>query len=86
MRRYPTDNEARQLILDATLRLYQRGLLAGVDGNWSVKVSKHTLWCTPSGGSKAALAADDLVTAHLRGRVLAGHRTPSSEFLFRSRH
>lgn len=76
---YPSDHEARQAILSAGARLYQRGLVAANDGNLSVRVGPDALWVTPSGVSKGAMREDMLVKMDLDGRIILGRWKPSSE-------
>lgn len=61
-------------------RLYEKGLIAGADGNVSAKdpVSGNIL-ITPSGVHKGFLCADDLLCIRPDGEVLAGKGRPSSE-------
>ena len=60
-------------------RLYERGLIAGPDGNVSARLGPDRLLVTPAGLSKCDVAADDLVELDLGGGVVAGRRAPSSE-------
>lgn len=61
-------------------RLYEKGLIAGADGNVSARdpVSGNIL-ITPSGVHKGFLREADLLTVDLEGHVLAGEGRPSSE-------
>ncbi|MCI9118122.1 MAG: class II aldolase/adducin family protein [Flavonifractor sp.] len=79
MSAYPTDREAKTLLLEAGRRLYERGFVASNDGNMSVLVSAGTLWTTPTGVSKGFMTEDMLVKTDLAGTVLEGTRKPSSE-------
>ena len=76
---YPTDAEAKAQIIEAGLKIYQRGLVAANDGNLSVRVGKNALWVTPTGVSKGFMTEDMLVKLDLDGNVLAGTRKASSE-------
>ena len=60
-------------------RLYDRGLVAGPDGNVSVRLSDQSILVTPSGLSKVDVTPDDLVIVNLDGKVIDGRRSPSSE-------
>jgi L-fuculose-phosphate aldolase len=60
-------------------RLYERGLVAGPDGNVSVRLGDGSILVTPSGCSKVDVAARDLVRVDSAGAVLDGERRPSSE-------
>lgn len=76
---YLSDRSAKQAILAAGERLYQRGLVAANDGNLSVRVGPDTCWVTPSGVSKGAMREEMLVKMSLDGTVLIGLWKPSSE-------
>lgn len=70
---------AARAIVQVCRRLYERGLVAGPDGNVSVRLSDQSILVTPSGLSKVDVTPDDLVVVHLHGEVLDGRRSPSSE-------
>ena len=59
-------------------RLYERGLIAGPDGNVSVRLDADRVIVTPSGMSKVDVTAADLVEVTLDGESCGGGR-PSSE-------
>lgn len=76
----PTDRETSgEAIVRVCGRLYDRGLVAGPDGNVSVRLSDQSILVTPSGLSKVDVTLDDLVIVNLDGKVLDGRRSPSSE-------
>jgi L-fuculose-phosphate aldolase len=60
-------------------RLYERGLIAGPDGNVSVRLGAERVLVTPAGLSKVDVTVDDLVELSLDGKHLRGHRRASSE-------
>jgi L-fuculose-phosphate aldolase len=60
-------------------RLYERGLIAGPDGNVSVRLAADRILVTPSGISKVDLEEADLVELSLEGTKLSGDGSPSSE-------
>jgi L-fuculose-phosphate aldolase len=60
-------------------RLHERGLVAGPDGNVSVRFRDGSILVTPSGMSKVDVTPDDLVLVDAEGRVLEGKGNPSSE-------
>lgn len=62
-------------IVAACRRLHARGLLAGTEGNVSVRVNDEYMLITPSGADKATLLAEHLVIAPLE---LSPHRHSSS--------
>jgi L-fuculose-phosphate aldolase len=76
----PSDRgAAAAAIVRVCRRLYERGLVAGPDGNVSVRLADNTILVTPSGVSKVEVAPEDLVVVNLEGRVLSGSGVPSSE-------
>lgn len=64
-------------ILLACRRLHGRNMLAGADGNVSVRVSNSEILITPTGIAKAFMPADQMAVINLEGEVLSGR--PSSE-------
>lgn len=59
--------------------LYDRGYVAGHDGNLSLRLPDGNLLVTPSGVSKGRIEPEMLVVCNLEGKVLEGDRHPSSE-------
>lgn len=74
-----TMQDAREAIVLVCRRLYDRGLVAGPDGNVSVRRDDGTILVTPTGLSKVDVTPDDLVVVSLEGRAREGRRAPSSE-------
>jgi L-fuculose-phosphate aldolase len=74
-----TNQEPRDEIVRVCRRLYERGLVAGPDGNVSIRQADGSILVTPSGLSKVDVTPDDLVVVTLDGRVRAGRHAPSSE-------
>ncbi len=77
-------------IIQVGRQLYARGLLAGSDGNISVRLDGGNIAITGAGIPKGRLTKDDLVSVNDSGQKLDGRRNPSSEmlmhlFAFRSR-
>ncbi len=70
---------ARRAIVDVCRRLYQRGLIAGSDGNVSVRLNDQCVLVTPSGLSKVDVTVDDLVEVAMDGTHLRGTHRASSE-------
>jgi L-fuculose-phosphate aldolase len=60
-------------------RLWQGGLIAGQDGNVSVRYSPGRLLVTPRGLLKSELTPEDIVEVDLEGRHLGGSRMASTE-------
>jgi len=68
-----------KLIIEYGRLLYQRGMIAGYDGNLSIRIGKNKIFITPSGFPKGNLSSTDLVITDLSGIVLSGRQKPSSE-------
>jgi L-fuculose-phosphate aldolase len=60
-------------------QLAERGLIAGQDGNISVRLSSNRVLVTPRGLIKAGLVPSDMVEIDLAGRRRRGRRKPTSE-------
>ena len=71
--------EAARAIVHCCRRLWEGGLIAGADGNVSVRLAPERLLVTPRGALKADLVPDDLVEVDLAGRRTGGSRDASSE-------
>ena len=78
--RYPTDDQAKKLIVEIGRRMYLKNFVAANDGNISCKVDDETIWTTPTGVSKGFMSEDELVKMRLDGTIISqGERAPSSE-------
>jgi L-fuculose-phosphate aldolase len=73
------DTATRKDIVAACRRLYDRGLIAGAEGNVSVRVRPGCILVTPAGVAKADLRPSDLVAIDARGRRRRGAGRPSTE-------
>lgn len=80
-RRAAEEAEARRQIVKVCRRMYERGYIAGGDGNVSVRLSDDRLLITPSGLHKGDLQEADLVITDRDGKRLKGRYRPSSEIL-----
>jgi L-fuculose-phosphate aldolase len=60
-------------------QLAARGLMAGQDGNLSVRLGRDRILVTPAGMLKSLVTAGDMVQVDSRGRKRAGRRNPTSE-------
>ena len=60
-------------------RLYSAGLIAGHDGNVSVRLASGRVLVTPAGACKADVRIADLIELDLEGTQVSGSGTASSE-------
>lgn len=81
MTRAPAEDRQRAAagIVQVCRRLYERGLVAGPDGNVSARLEDGSILVTPSGLSKVDVTTDDLVVVSSTGALVDGSRRPSSE-------
>ena len=70
---------ARRGIVAVCRRLYERGLIAGPDGNVSVRLAPDRILVTPAGMSKVDVQEHDLVELALDGSPRRGATRASSE-------
>jgi L-fuculose-phosphate aldolase len=68
----------REIVL-VCRRLYERGLIAGPDGNVSARLAADRILVTPAGMSKVDVQGDDLVELALDGKRLRGAKRASTE-------
>lgn len=66
-------------IIQTAERLYQRNMLAGADGNISVRLSDQEILITPSGISKAFMSLEEMAMITINNEIVFG--SPSSERL-----
>lgn len=70
---------ARQEVVRVCQRLYERGLIAGGEGNVSVRIAEDRLLVTPAGMSKVDVRPEDLVELGMDGRRIRGAHRASTE-------
>jgi L-fuculose-phosphate aldolase len=70
---------AAEGILLCCRRLWEAGLIAGADGNISVRLADQAILVTPRGLPKVDLVPGDLVAVDPEGRHLDGFRRASTE-------
>lgn len=76
---YPTDQQAKEWLVEIGKRMYDQGYVVTNDGNISLKVSENEIWVTPTGVSKGFMTPDIMVKMNLQGDILEGNAKPSSE-------
>lgn len=75
-----TEAELRAQICRFGKRLHERNLIAGSDGNLSVRLDANTFLVTPGGACKGELEPEQLVVADSEGNKIGGQGEVSSEF------
>lgn len=73
-----SEQSLKQELLLICRMLHQKNLIAGMDGNVSVKYGGHLL-TTPSGLNKGFLRMDQIIKVDWDGRVQEGDGEPTSE-------
>ena len=76
---YYSENEARNLVIEAGLRLLENKLIARTWGNISARISKDEFIITPSGKAYDRLTPADLVKVRISDGSYSGKVKPSSE-------
>lgn len=75
----PSERQYRSQIVSFGKTLHQRGYVAAMDGNLSVRLNDKRILATPTAMSKGDLRPSDLVIVDLEGRPLTGNHQVSSE-------
>ena len=76
-----TESEIRSAIIEIGRLLYEKGFLAGAEGNISHRLGDNRIIITPSGVAKGRMKPDQLVVVDCAGKVTGGNGVPSSELL-----
>ncbi len=78
---YVNEFEIRKMMCDVGQRVYNRGMVAANDGNFSVKIGPNEILCTPTGVSKGFMTPTMICKVDMEGNVLQtdGVHKPSSE-------
>lgn len=74
-----SERELREQMVEVGRWMWERGHVAGTDGNLSARLDHGRILATPSGVAKGRMRPEDLVVTDLEGRVLSGRAAPSSE-------
>ncbi len=69
----------RRKVVDVCRRLYARGLIAGGEGNVSVRLRANRIVVTPAGASKGDLDPADLLIVDDAGEIVRGRGRASTE-------
>ncbi len=73
--------EMRKLMCEIGKRVYNRGMVAANDGNFSYKIGPNEILCTPTGVSKGFMTPNMICKIDMKGNILQsdGVHKPSSE-------
>lgn len=71
----------RKEMVEIGRRMYDKGFVAGTDGNISCRLPDNQILITPSGLAKGRLGPQDMVIIDFAGNVVTGALKPSSEFM-----
>ncbi|HTZ96263.1 MAG TPA: class II aldolase/adducin family protein [Terriglobales bacterium] len=74
-----SERQYRREVISFGRMLHQRGCVAAMDGNLSVRLDERRILATPTAMSKGSLRESDLVIVDLEGRVIRGNHHVSSE-------
>jgi L-fuculose-phosphate aldolase len=74
-----SDWQLRRDLCDVSRRVYERGLVAGTDGNVSARLGLDEFLISPSGSCLGMLDPGDFVRIDSAGRAIGGRGKPSSE-------
>jgi L-fuculose-phosphate aldolase len=77
----PDARKLAEAICDVGRRMAARQLVAGTDGNLSVRLTESEVLSTPTGQNKGTLSPDDICLVDMEGNQLGGTKRRSSEIL-----
>ena len=75
-----TELEIRQDLSRIAKKIYNKGLVAGANGNISARIDTDVALASPLGISLGALNPEQLIKTNLRGDLLDGNGRPSVEY------
>lgn len=75
----PTERKHREEIVRYGKMLHERGFVAAMDGNLSVRLKDNRILVTPTCLSKGSMKPMDLVVVDLEGNHISGRRNVTSE-------
>ena len=76
-----SEYEIKKQICEIGQRIYNKGMVAAIDGNISVKISENEFLCTPTGVSKGFMTPEFICKVDKNGNVIPANQgfKPSSE-------
>src|SRR5438093_10609987 len=75
----PSERQYRREIVFFGRSLHDRGYVAAMDGNLSVRLSENRILATPTAMCKGMMGPRDMVVVDLNGQQISGKRAASSE-------
>jgi len=75
----PTERKHREVIVRYGRMLHEKGFVAAMDGNLSIRLKRDRILVTPTCLSKGAMRPADMVIVDLEGNQVTGHRNVTSE-------
>ncbi len=73
------ETQIRQAVLSVAKEMITCGLVEGTAGNVSARLPDGNIILTPSSLDYKSMTLEDLVVTDINGKVLEGHRTPTTE-------
>ena len=70
----------KKRVLKYALKAYERGLVTGTGGNFSIRTTCGKIIITPSGYDYTEITEEDIMVIDLEGNVIEGRHKPSSEW------
>ena len=74
-----TEQQHREDIVRVCHLIYEKGWVAGNDGNVSVRLAENRILCTPTSLSKGMVKAEDLIVCDRNGNKIEGQLDRTSE-------
>src|SRR5579862_3698669 len=74
-----SEQQYREEIVRAGRTMYERGWIAGNDGNITVRLDSTRILSTPTGVCKGRLTSDDLLVCDYDGNKISGERACTTE-------
>lgn len=75
----PSERKHREEIVHYGRMVHQRGFVAAMDGNLSVRLGEDRILVTPTCVSKGAMRPGDMVIVDMDGKLVRGRRNVTSE-------
>ncbi|MEQ1945846.1 MAG: class II aldolase/adducin family protein [Bryobacteraceae bacterium] len=74
-----SEQQHREDIVRIGRMMYERGWIAGTDGNISIRLDAERILATPTGMCKGRMSPDDLIVCDNDGNKISGQRERSTE-------